>query len=175
MNETAWRQLDWGTRDAEYWRVWDSFDGMFNFRPSTEPGLWPSIDEPTPSVTYDLSEAMTAKRLDGAEVAFGSALLRALQAVTQDEESVYALDWQHPAYAFTPSLESAPTGLWDWPVPAVPNGDYYIFVACDLSCGVFGHPWEQSWCVFGRTMIDTLEIPRDYQAPIIRRNGSPVP
>lgn len=175
MNEAAWQQLASATDDAEYARVWSAFYSRFGFRPSTSPGSWPGIDEPTPSITYDLSSAMTEENLARAEVAFGRALLDALVSSTGDGESIYALDWQHPGYAFTPDLESPPGGLWDWPVPALPNGDYYIFVSRDLSWGVFGHPWEQTWCAFGRPVVDVLRTPSEYHVPVIRRDGSPVP
>lgn len=173
MNQEAWRQLAWEGEGSEYQRVWDEFDSRFDFQPSTRPETWPAIKEPTPSVTYDLSTVITEENLARAEVAFGKVLLRGLQGSTSSGESVYALDWQHAGYEFTPSLETPPSGLWDWPVPALPNGDYYIFLARDLKWGVFGHPWEETWCVFGAPILESLTAPAEFDVRTIRRDGTP--
>jgi hypothetical protein len=49
-----------------------------------------------------------------------------------------ALDWQHPAYWFWPHRQA--TLDEPWPVPAFPNGDYFILLTDDLSQETFGHP-----------------------------------
>lgn len=173
VNHEAWRQLEWEAEGSEYERVWDEFDSRFHFEPSARAETWPSIKEPTPSVTYDLSAVLTGGNLARAEVAFGEVLLRGLQVATPSGEPVYALDWQHAGYEFTPALETPPSGLWDWPVPALPNGDYYIFVARDLNWGVFGHPWERTWCVFGTPIVEMLTAPAQFEVEVVRRNGTP--
>lgn len=114
------------------------------------------------------------ENLELAEPSFGATLLHGLQELTTEGEFVYALDWQHPAYRLAPHLEEPPAGVFDWPVPALPNGDYYIFVSQDLSWGVFGHPWEQTWCVFGDPMVSTVRPPADFDTPLLRRDGVPV-
>ncbi|MEE1806266.1 DUF2716 domain-containing protein [Streptomyces sp. BE133] len=30
-----------------------------------------------------------------------------------------------------------------------PNGNYFIFLSEDFRAGSFGHPWEESPCLFG--------------------------
>ena len=45
-------------------------------------------------------------------------------------------------------------------VPVLPNGDYYLYLAPDLSFGTFGHPWEQTICVFGAPLLAATESNR---------------
>jgi hypothetical protein len=56
-----------------------------------------------------------------------------------------------------------------WPVSPFPDGDYYIFLSEDLTSGTFGHPWEQSLCVFGRVLVDALVPTLSSWLPILRR------
>ncbi len=37
-----------------------------------------------------------------------------------------------------------------------PDGDYHIVLTEDMTIGTFGHPWEQTLCVFGAALVDTL-------------------
>jgi hypothetical protein len=43
-----------------------------------------------------------------------------------------------------------------WPVEIFPDGDYYVFLSEDMTVGTFGHPWEQTLCVFGDPLLSTL-------------------
>ena len=144
---TTWRELP----ADEYDRLWDRFDRQFDFRPSVDPASWPGIREPTPSATYAIGwiyghpDAASLER-DLEEKVF-SALRRAVPA----GEEVFALDWRHPAYAAR-TEDLAPDG----PVPVLPNGDYYIFTTADFRLGLFGHPWEQTMCVFGASLLQAL-------------------
>jgi hypothetical protein len=53
---SAWTEMD----DAEYAVAWSSFRHRFGFRASTTPDGWPGIEEPTPSVAFDLASRRTA-------------------------------------------------------------------------------------------------------------------
>ena len=66
------------------------------------------------------------------------------------------LDWQHPCYLFEPHGEFSFNSEDDWPVPAIPNGDYHIFLSRGMDLGVFGHPWEQTMCVFGQSLLEAF-------------------
>jgi hypothetical protein len=80
-------------------------------------------------------------------------MVAASQSCVADGEAIMVLDLQHPCYRFLPHALFAFETEDDWPIPALPNGDYYIFLGTDLSFGVFGHPWERSMCVFGRPLL----------------------
>ncbi len=66
----------------------------------------------------------------------------------------YALEWRSTCYKFHPHL---PFEFDEWPIPILPNGDYYIFLEKMFKYGVIGHPWEQAMCIFGETILSELE------------------
>jgi len=49
--EDAWTELDRSEQD----RFWATFHSKFDFRAGVSPEAWPAINEPVPSVTFDLS------------------------------------------------------------------------------------------------------------------------
>src|SRR5258707_9574261 len=140
----AWKPL---TRE-EYDDVWDRFYWEFGFRPSVNPENFPGIREPVPSITWTLLRSpWTAENEDELHRQF----LAAFRACTTAEETLYALDWQHPGYWFRPHVP-----FEAWAVPVLPNGDYSISLSQDFAWGVFGHPWEWTLCSFGGPLLDAL-------------------
>jgi hypothetical protein len=165
----AWEILT----EAEMDTAWDRFYAEFNFRPSVHPQDWPGIKEPTPSTTYSISSfyrAMSNPRV--LENDLNVKTLEALQKCVEPERRLYALDWQHNCYWLYPhrTFDAHRSGAWK--VPVLPNGDYYIFLAEDFSFGLFGHPWEQTICVFGQVLLDALaqDMPLLFAKPI-RKDG----
>jgi hypothetical protein len=149
----------WATLEpSEYDEAWDRFYATFQFKPSVKPSDWPGIIEPTDSVTFNIGHVY-----DGDPVAYvrktndlGAKLISAFRRCVAAEERIYVLDWQHTGYTFEPHGRFDYRNEEDWPVPALPNGDYYIFLSRDMSLGVFGHPWERTMCVFGRSLVDAF-------------------
>jgi hypothetical protein len=155
VENDAWAQLDLDM----YETYWSPFDARFGFRPGVDPSTWPAIREPSPSVTIDLSSIFEH---DGPRFAAGARAvdalgLYALTCVTEVGDELLVLDWQHPCYRFSPHRQSLNDGAW--PVHIFPNGDYYAFLNYDLSMGTFGHPWEQTLCIFGEPLIERLGEP----------------
>jgi Protein of unknown function (DUF2716) len=116
FDSTAWAQV----RSNEAEGLWDRFDATFRFRPSIQD--LPGIDEPTPSITYDL------RYEDGTRaepVWVNRALLAAVRHVTSADESVLVLDWQHPTYRCRPHRvrdEEPPPFLSVWcEAPGLPG------------------------------------------------------
>jgi hypothetical protein len=155
--------------------VWDRFDEEFDFRPSMH--RFPAITEPTPSVTWSLSS------LDD-DPGYGR-LDRLVQIVhagftaLAGEGAILCLDWQHPCYRVWPSVIGPenidPPGQPGWPLSPCPDGDYFIYLAEDFRFGTFGHPWEQSLCVFGSDLLDLVEAGlHDILGKVMRRDGRPV-
>lgn len=154
----AWIELN----QVEYDDVWDRFYAHFQFRPDCYEQQRPAIREPSPSVVIDLSGDYDDTALDDLAAMF-FASFRTLAA--QGHEKLYALDWQHTSYWYYP-LRPAPYPL----LTVFPDGDYFSFLAPDFSFGTFGHPWQQSLCVFGKSLLSTL--PDLKQAgPILRQSG----
>jgi hypothetical protein len=174
MSET-WIELDGQSRKE----VWDRFYRDFVFHPSIDRQWWPGIREPVPSETYSISEVYGGNeahyaRLNRDLQDWGVRSLKAL--LPSDGEWVYALDWQHPCYRFYPNRPFALDTFGEWPVPILPNGDYYIFLHPNFDWGIFGHPWEQTMCVFGERLLSVLCSDRAALLTcLVRRNGGPVP
>lgn len=161
----AWNELTNGEED----KVWKRFEKQFCFRPSVHPKHWPGIVEPEDSVTYSIGhvygdeDQYTLLTND-----LSVKLIKAFRECVPGGKSIWVLDWQHPCYRFYPHDDFQFHDEDDWPVPALPNGDYYIFLSPDLEFGVFGHPWEQSMCVFGEPLLEAFDrdLPELFSAKI---------
>ncbi|MDQ5823304.1 MAG: DUF2716 domain-containing protein [Chloroflexota bacterium] len=167
--EEAWAELLHHERDA----VWDRFYALFDFKPSTKAKVWPGIKEPTPSITYSIASFYkTTSNPRVLERDLNIKTLQALRKCVPPGQRLYALDWQHPCYWFYPHRLEAAGDTYRWRVPVLPNGDYYIFLAEDLSFGLFGHPWEQTLCVFGQALLNAFaqDMPLLFGKPV-RRDG----
>lgn len=172
VNETAWTPLD----PDEYKRAWDGFYDTFAFTPSVRPESFPGIEEPVPSVTYDLSPIFSAgpETFARAEGSVRDTVLRGLRAITATDQPLVALDWQHPCYWFRPHVLDRPEDPDEWRIPVFPNGDYYIFPTTTMDQGVVGHPWEQTLCIWGPELLRIID---DERCPelghVSRRDGQP--
>ncbi|MBT2451516.1 DUF2716 domain-containing protein [Streptomyces sp. ISL-43] len=156
------------TRAGDEDRLWDRFHEEFGFRPSMN--RFPGIDEPTPSATWSL------EALDGEEEKLGALdenVNRALTELTRPGELLCFLDWQHTGYVFDPHRVGGP-GRPRWPGAVHPDGDYYLNVHPDLRFGTFGHPWEQTLCVWGAGLLAAVEeeLTRLLGEPVRRRDGT---
>jgi hypothetical protein len=155
-------------------QLWDGFERTFGFRLNRQRGAGPAIGEPPGSVTLDLSPIFDAR--DHAEFAAGAKqvdqlVLESFQRVFDDTTTLLVLDWQHPSYRFRPHGIAEVTRWPQWPVTPFPDGDYHAFLTEDMSQGTFGHPWEQTLCVFGSDLVNdlvpTLPLPTKRRQPRI--------
>jgi hypothetical protein len=160
--------------DEDESRYWDDFYARFSFKPSIESSDWPGIEEPAPSVTFDVSPIFSRNKYTQASGlrALDIAALRAFVWTLPPGEEMIVLDWHHPCYRYQPHLHAMNERLL-WQVPVVPNGDYYIFLRSDLTTGTFGHPWEQTLCVFGEPLVSTLGANLATWLPTKRVDGVP--
>jgi len=115
----AWRELN----DLDYRTIWDRFDHMLQFRPSTSSDDWPGIKEPSPSVTYSVGHLYENTERDKLESDLEETALAAFMSLVAPDHWVWALDWQHPCYHFFPHAARPDAFV----IPAFPNGDYSIF------------------------------------------------
>ncbi|MFD7028666.1 DUF2716 domain-containing protein [Streptomyces sp. NPDC059917] len=156
--------------EAEYRRVWDRFYAEFAFRPSMNPTTWPAIKEPVASATWNLAsleDDPDYERLDR----LVALIKRGLTACVPPQDTLFALDWQHAAFRFSPHLTGGP-GQEGWPLSPYPDGDYYAYLTEDFRTGSFGHPWEDSLCLFGQSLLDVVAPQLDeLLGTPIRRSG----
>ena len=102
----------------------------------------PGIDEPTPSITYDLT------REDGTRaepVWVNRVLLAALIRITSVDDSVVVLNWQHPACRCRPHRirdEKPPDEMW--PTEIHPDHDYCIRLTEDFRDGTLDIPGSRA-------------------------------
>ncbi|MBM7472480.1 hypothetical protein JOE66_002114 [Subtercola frigoramans] len=156
--------------------MWDQFREKFGFRADIRASGWPAIREPTPSITFDLSGIPEGPRFASAVAAINTEALRCFVWVMPDIAELLVLDWNHEAYWLKPELESLlpPEDPINGHPTVHPNGDYYSFLNPDMTEGTFGHPWEQSICVMGQRLIDSLGKSFALWLPVLRVNGVPV-
>jgi Protein of unknown function (DUF2716) len=156
----AWVELS----KKEYADVWDKFYKSFRFSPSTS--KFPGILEPSPSITYSWNYALLADTKSD----FQQQVKVALKDIVPFGGRVYALDWQHECYWFYPHLSEHEHWWID-----VPDSEYAIFISEDFSFGYFGHPWEETICVFGQMLLEAFQKypPRLFEK-VIRKDGKPV-
>lgn len=160
----AWTRIALG---AEYERHWYAFDDRFAFQPRVSLSRT-AIQEPPGSVTLSLAPIFQAGPAGFAsgEGAVNAEALRAFVTVFQETDRLLVLDWQHEGYWFRPHLHAVNEDAW--PVTPFPDGDYYVFLAEDMTAGTFGHPWEQTLCVFGDELVDQLVPPLATWLPVLR-------
>ena len=172
QSRPGWRVLD----DLEYGSVWDRYYERFAFKASIDPWGWPSIKEPTPSITLDLSVIPDGPKRASAFWALNAEAFRCFVWALPDVKEMLVLDWQHDAWWFDRALEAS-TLQRDDPInghPTVyPDGDYYSFLSPDMTEGTFGHPWERTLCIIGDRLIDSLGKFLSVWLPISRINGAP--
>ena len=158
----------------DYERYWKPFDDRYSFTPKFKPGNRPGFAEPEESVTFSLApifqSGIESKFAAGVAALNAEVLLAFVQAFSPRERLV-VLDWQHQSYWFRPHLHASGGGTWL--VSPFPDGDYYIFLTEDMTAGTFGHPWEESLCVFGATLVDALASTLSSWLPVLRRGGEP--
>jgi len=167
MSYQAWTPI------PDYERYWTPFDDHFAFRPHVSPEVRPGILEPSGSVTLSLKPIFEGRPpvfATGA-AAVNAEVLRAFVSAFDDTDNLGVLDWQHQGYWFRPHVHALTEEPWR--VSPFPNGDYYIFLTEDMMAGTFGHPWEQSLCVFGEALVDQLVPALSSWLPILRRKGGP--
>jgi uncharacterized protein DUF2716 len=162
--------------DPNYDIIWREFGEQFRFRPSVQPDQWPGIDELSPSVTFSIGHVYGEKERYSSFVDdLNMKTLDALRACVLPEQRLAVLDWHHPCHWFYPHRAFDAGSPEAWPIPVLPNGDYYIFLAEDLSFVIFGHPWEQTICIFGVPLITAImsDPPALFDRPI-HRDGAPI-
>ncbi|MFE7712721.1 DUF2716 domain-containing protein [Streptomyces sp. NPDC057486] len=159
--------------EAEYRRVWDRFYAEFQFRPSTSALRWPAIKEPAASAAWSLAALDVDPDYERLE-RLVEVVEHGLASCVHRQGTLFALDWQHTSYRFIPHEVGGP-GQPAWPLSPYPDGDYYVFLSEDFRMGSFGHPWEQSICLFGEEFLDAVSTEVDkVLGPPIRRSGRAV-
>jgi len=165
----AFSPLDAG----EYQQFWGPVDAQLGFRPSTRSSDSPGFREPKGSITWSVAPLFDdfAERFVDAEIEVAIELALAAGNVRGSDSFLVALDWQHPGYRFDPEMAKPPTREHSWPIPVLPDDDYYLYLAADLRFGWLTHPWEQTVCCYGDLLAEMQPAMERLDLPILRRSG----
>ncbi|MFT3872261.1 MAG: DUF2716 domain-containing protein [Nocardioides sp.] len=157
-------------REVDYDSAWTPFNERFGFVANYYERDRPAVQLPPDSLVIDLSPVFehNGPRFAAGEAGINAAALRAFVWLVEGDELV-ALDWQHPAYRYSPGRQALSDDIPA--IPVFPNGDYYAHMTPDLRWGTFGHPWQQTLTIWGNDLIATLGaelltwLPRHPQSP----------
>jgi hypothetical protein len=146
--------------EAEYDDLVNRFKRRFAFNASMR--QFPGVTEPEESITW-------SNVLDAADEV-GPAVRRALTACVQPGELVFFADPYHQGSAADLHRVGGP-GQPRWNASAIADGDYAINAPYDLRFGTFGHPWEDSLCVWGVDLLAEVSDELDALLPRLRTGG----
>ncbi|SMX28161.1 hypothetical protein TRP8649_02276 [Pelagimonas phthalicica] len=160
MTKKNWQELSRFEED----RIWERVYKVLGFNPSIYKENFPGFKEPEPSVTYSFS-TIWGDEFDRLEADLEARAKALFKEATPKGKLIYALDWNHPCYQFDPHSSGE-----DWLIPALPDGDYHLFLSQSFSFGWLGHPWEQTVCIFGEPLLAALKRhrPKVFRHPIRR-------
>jgi hypothetical protein len=113
---------------------------------------------PEPNTTWDVSGVYaSATRYSELESDLNLKVLIALRECTSSCEEVFAIDWQHPWYAFKPHAFPACGEAYNWAVPVLPDGDLLLFFPRDFRFGICGCPQTNTILFYGHQMLDAIK------------------
>ena len=136
--------------------VWDKICNEFKFVPDHRSDPYPWIELPAPSKIYHLDFQAVGTHWDR--------LMNSLFVQLGCSE-LYALDWQHDSFVFSPrdywklvkEYYDDERGCNVYFPHFYPDGDYYFFIDPQWKCGIFGHPWLMQIAVFGEKLIGLVD------------------
>jgi hypothetical protein len=151
--EFAWVELEWDFQRE----LWEEFQAEFGFHRGHKPADWPAIQEPTPSLTWDMSSIYQAgSGFVEAARPVAQLVCDVLRECTEYWDSVIWHDGVHPSAQYRPHRVTDVGDLEGWEFSHYPNGDYSIFVSKDFSFGTLGNHFEKSLCFFGSPVVEAM-------------------
>jgi len=143
-----WKQLD----VAHYTRVWDFVYKNLDFKPYNEPNS--IINVSSKSLFFDISEYYNEGFKEELYENLHCNVLNCFREIHED--LLYALNWQHDCYSFSPNQPFELDEFGEWIIPVFPNGDYIFFLTKSLEEGIFADGINCSIVFFGERLIDSL-------------------
>ena len=178
--ESEWERAGWvQLLQEERHDRWEEFGERFQFFERRNHPGGPIIEEPSPSLTWDISAAFSAAATvrEQLEANLTRCVLAAMCKVVRPGEQFYSFDsvrWNE-RYSFSPHrLTSVRRDAWALPV--FPDEKFSIFVTSNMKCGLFGDPLDQTICVFGQDFLGAIVAdPPDLLGNPIRKDGHSLP
>lgn len=151
---TGWTTLS----QNEYDIIWDRFYKDLSFKPSMLEADWPSIKADKSNIKIDIADLWGSTYNETKWTSLITKGINSFISITNPEEEIIVLDWQHTCFKVNPRQLTVETMLPNDQnsimVPSfVPDGDYYIFLTKDFENIWFGHPWENTVTLIGDKLI----------------------
>ena len=159
MKNEPWEILP----DEEEKAVWDIINSEFHFNPSGKADK--TFTFPFEVNCYDIDYQKCDNNPE-----FDEIVKNIFRECMGNDEWMYALDWQHTCFHYNPRVKDEN----EYPVfhedkrydgdgyeiyfpEFYPNGDFYFFIAKDLSWGWLGHPWKAKVWIYGKNLRNLIE------------------
>lgn len=171
IDSGAWNPVEESQDD----NLWTRFCEHFSFRPGMKPDSWPSIREPVPAITWDISSPLSLYDLNytafqTVEYNYRRLIGAGFRSSVKPGQVVFGMSWHHQTYVADPRQKDLTDKVDQWQVWVLPLGNYEILLSEDFTLGVFCHPWEQSLCVFGRPLLEFIDRTAGDLGPVLRRS-----
>ena len=137
--------------------LWDRIVGDYHFSANYTTNTYPWISIAGIYKTFSLPEKVWSKEQ---ELLINSFFIKL------NCSRLYALDWQHDGFEYSPENYSKLIKEYHddkrncnvyFPC-FYPNGDYHFFVDPSFEIGIWGHPWMKKIVVIGKELIIAFEM-----------------
>lgn len=133
----------------QYNEIWNKVYDTFHFQPAYSKEI----------KTYSYNEKHVRFHLTKLWNTEQENIVNNMMIRTFKNEELYALDWQHDCFIFSPK-ECIPSHFYDTERACdvyfptyYPDGDYYLFLNKTFTKGLLGDPWQKEICIIGDELI----------------------
>lgn len=143
--------------ENERQECWDRILSDYKFLPRFAKDKYPWIIVQGPTKKFTLPECVWNEEQEHLVNSFF---------VKLNHSKIYAFDWQHDSFVFSPDDFDEMTkeyydderGYRVYFPSYYPNGDYHFFVDLNWRTGLFGHPWLGEIVVVGQELINCFDV-----------------
>lgn len=141
----------------EYNLIWDKIYNELDFIPSINKTV-NSFNINHDHIVFDISHIWGNDDFQPLYNDLEDKMLQIFKSITEEDEKMYALDWQHDCYVFNPRNSIPKDEFGEWLVPILPDGDYNFFIQKNFEWGYLGHPWQKTITIFGDKLIEAVKL-----------------
>jgi hypothetical protein len=150
-----WKKLD----DLDERNAWGFITNKLNFQPYNKECI---VRLPSPNKVFEISKYYDEGFNEELYSNLHESILSLFKKIAKGGR-MYALNWQHDCYSFSPYLLFEKDEFDEWLVPVFPNGDYLFFLTEDFDNGIFADGVNLKFSIWGENIVTALE----YEVPIM--------
>ncbi len=135
--------------------AWDYIHTTMKFRPRETGQL---IELPPPFKCYNISQYYNTGFSEDYYDDLHKKAVPVFRLITNRDERILALNWQHDCYSFDPRLEFEKDEFGEWLISVFPNGDYVFFLTQNFRNGIFGDGINLSLSLFGKELTEAFKV-----------------